>query len=513
MTLQNSVILHFPELGLNDDWIDGGIKKKTHHQGSFLAVLTRSDRFKIRRKNQSDASTTWKGDLIPEYCSCTFEVTWIANDPIYITASADADADDTAGGQNVTIGTKSATDRSNEDEERRGAPAKDVVSQDSQYGASETWSAKAIRLFPDIKERTMGSADSMAAGNKDMCKGGELTGVKLLALTPEKRCAGIIERRDKLLEQPSLEPYATNSSRSVGLVSINSIMIAIMRFLISYITTALLGTSLVLGLSANKDHSKNKHGGKNDKVSCDLTDNEFLKYGNPGPVNDFLLRQRYATSYNRALRNPNWAAEHLTKENLKGTASRTDTFIEDQAIPAQFRALLKDYYKSGYDRGHQVPAADAKASLQSMNETFYLTNISPQVGAGFNRNYWAYFEQFVRDLTNQFDDVYCVTGPLYLPYQENGKWYVKYEVIGNPPNVAVPTHFYKVILTKNKSEAGFYLGGFVMPNKAIENSKPLTDFSQQVDYIEKAAGLQFFDKVDRSNTKPLCEKAACQVKA
>jgi hypothetical protein len=33
-----------------------------------------------------------------------------------------------------------------------------------------------------------------------------------------------------------------------------------------------------------------------------------------------------------------------------------------------------------------VPAADAKISQQAMNETFYLSNIAPQVGDGFNRH-------------------------------------------------------------------------------------------------------------------------------
>jgi endonuclease G len=40
------------------------------------------------------------------------------------------------------------------------------------------------------------------------------------------------------------------------------------------------------------------------------------------------------------------------------------------------------------------------------------------VGKGFNRNYWARFEKFVRDLGEQWDDVYVVTGPLYLPSKD-----------------------------------------------------------------------------------------------
>ena len=68
-----------------------------------------------------------------------------------------------------------------------------------------------------------------------------------------------------------------------------------------------------------------------------------------------------------------------------------------------------------------------------MDETFYLTNMCPQVGDGFNRDYWSHFEDFVRRLTNKYDDVRVMTGPLYLPkLGADGKYRVTYEVIGSP---------------------------------------------------------------------------------
>jgi endonuclease G len=69
----------------------------------------------------------------------------------------------------------------------------------------------------------------------------------------------------------------------------------------------------------------------------------------------------------------------------------------------------------------------------------------PQVGKGFNRGYWMYFESFVRDLLKQFDSVKVVTGPLFLPKKSpiSHRHYVTYEVLGDPPNTAVPTHFFK----------------------------------------------------------------------
>lgn len=60
-----------------------------------------------------------------------------------------------------------------------------------------------------------------------------------------------------------------------------------------------------------------------------------------------------------------------------------------------------------------------------MDETFLLSNMAPQVGAGFNRHYWAYLEDWCRRLTGSFQDVYVFTIPLYLPKQDvDGKWKV-----------------------------------------------------------------------------------------
>jgi endonuclease G len=64
--------------------------------------------------------------------------------------------------------------------------------------------------------------------------------------------------------------------------------------------------------------------------------------------------------------------------------------------------------------------------------------------AHFNRGYWSSVERFTRSLTAHFNDVYIFTGPLYLPEEDaEGNAWVKYRVIGTPPRLAVPTHFFK----------------------------------------------------------------------
>ncbi|KAJ3083153.1 nuclease [Quaeritorhiza haematococci] len=217
----------------------------------------------------------------------------------------------------------------------------------------------------------------------------------------------------------------------------------------------------------------------------------IMKYGFHGPTSDLLYRQAYVASYNRSLRNPNWVAEHLTADSIdpkdpdEGRPDRGhSTFKEDKMIPDAFRSRLADYRGSKLDRGHLAPCADVKSSQEAVDETFYLTNISPQVPS-FNRVTWLHFESFVRRLTKEFENVYVVTGPLYLPRKDevDGKFYVKYEVIGNPPNTAVPTHFYKVILGERDGGNVLALGSFVLPNETIDNV-PLEEFRVPIDVCE-----------------------------
>ena len=117
--------------------------------------------------------------------------------------------------------------------------------------------------------------------------------------------------------------------------------------------------------------------------------NGLFQYGFPGPVNDLRPAASLTSSYDRERRNPAWVAEHITPQSLASSNAdrKHSVFVEDITIPEKFRAKLKDYFRSGYDRGHQVPAADAKWSQEAMDDTFALSNMCPQVGDGFNRDF------------------------------------------------------------------------------------------------------------------------------
>lgn len=225
------------------------------------------------------------------------------------------------------------------------------------------------------------------------------------------------------------------------------------------------------------------------EISSQQTPQESPLSGHP--ISSFHInRQGYSVAYDARNKNPSWVYEHLTSDSLKGDVDRSNfSFKEDEFIPEHLRSALADYRGSGYDRGHMAPAGDNHCSVEAMGDTFFLTNICPQSPA-FNRGYWNKLEKHVRDLTKEYQNVYVVSGSLYLPtIEENGRRFVKYEVIGEN-DVSVPSHFFKII-TCEDWQGGKETRAYILPNEAIADKTPLERFETTVQKVEKAAGLIF----------------------
>lgn len=123
--------------------------------------------------------------------------------------------------------------------------------------------------------------------------------------------------------------------------------------------------------------------------------NDLHKWSHVGlPAFDttYMFRENFVICYDSRTRNPKWVMERLTKQTCTGEADRRVVgFYEEDSIDPRFRSKNSDYLNSGYDRGHMASAANNRSSTQTMQETFSLANVSPQVGGGFNRDYWARF--------------------------------------------------------------------------------------------------------------------------
>ncbi len=193
-----------------------------------------------------------------------------------------------------------------------------------------------------------------------------------------------------------------------------------------------------------------------------------------------------------------WIAYVLNNKELDGTFDRSDNFREDPSVSSGSASNL-DYAKSGYDRGHLAPAADMKWSEKAMSESFYYSNMSPQLPA-FNRGIWKMLEEKLRDWALENDSILIVTGPI-LP-SKNEK---KLATIG-PNSVAVPEYYYKAILDfKNEKSKSI---AFILPNKG--SKMPLQSFMVSIDYLEKFSEIDFFykldDKIENNVESKICKE-------
>lgn len=189
----------------------------------------------------------------------------------------------------------------------------------------------------------------------------------------------------------------------------------------------------------------------------------------------------YTLSYNEEHEQADWVAYELTKEEaITTTYDRTDNFRADPDVSTG-SADLSDYQptENTYARGHMAPAADFRWSEKAMSESFYMSNMSPQVHA-FNEGKWMYLEMEVRHWAEIYNGIYIVTGPVL----KNGL-----PTIGSN-KVSVPEMYYKVILDLDE-EKGI---GFLMPNKYIEDT--FKNYAVSIDEVEKATGLDFFPSLD-----------------
>jgi len=223
-------------------------------------------------------------------------------------------------------------------------------------------------------------------------------------------------------------------------------------------------------------------------------------FGNHLPLTTPTIeREGHLLAYDGRTRNAHWVYHRLTQETVEEKISRKSSdFHEDPLIPSLIRATKSDYQNSGYDRGHLCPASDS-ATIAEMNNSFFLTNISPQVPA-FNRGYWKKVENHIRDLTKQYAVVHVFAGPLYLKQKGAGdKYFVKYEVIG-PNDVAVPTHFFSLIFVEDKMKK-LFAKAYILPNKSIAPKTSLSKFSASLEDVESASGV-IFTQLSSENYEP-----------
>ena len=139
---------------------------------------------------------------------------------------------------------------------------------------------------------------------------------------------------------------------------------------------------------------------------------EIEEFSAPFEPDLLLHKSGFSLGYSNTYRQALWVSYTLTAEHLQiQQIRRRDRFKTDPEVKRN-PVRPRDYAGSGYDKGHLAPAADMTYSVQSMNSSFLMSNISPQ-HPGCNRGIWKRLEHQVRQWAVKEGKILVVTGPVF----------------------------------------------------------------------------------------------------
>ena len=186
------------------------------------------------------------------------------------------------------------------------------------------------------------------------------------------------------------------------------------------------------------------------------------------------IKHDYELLYSEKWEQAYYVKYTINQSDVNGELTRKDNFKEDKSIVTG-SASLNDYKNSNYDRGHLKPAAVSKGTVLDMNESFLMSNMSPQLPE-FNRQGWKDIESIVRQLLNSQDSVIVYTGGVLKDIKK---------VIGSN-EVGVPNYFFTAVLLGDSSCAF----AFLCPHQKL--SKPYKKYIVSIDALEKIIQIDLF---------------------
>ncbi len=211
----------------------------------------------------------------------------------------------------------------------------------------------------------------------------------------------------------------------------------------------------------------------------------------------------YCLQYDAQKYHSKWVAFRFDGVTGKKAVGRSGDFQDDPSLTTDLYIGSNSFW--GYDRGHLCASEDRVYSTQANKNTFYMSNMSPQISS-FNQGYWVTLEGQIQKLGRDrtfCDTLYVVKGGTIRDGQI--KTYVERP---NGKKVAVPKYYFVALLkVKNNqySSIGFWLEHKEV-NYSYEKQAPLSVFKETVvtiDDLEQKTGFDFFHNLPDNIETPV----------
>ena len=214
----------------------------------------------------------------------------------------------------------------------------------------------------------------------------------------------------------------------------------------------------------------------------------------------------YAFEWVEDKRHAAWVAFSFDAETSQKNVSRTDEWLPDPFIPTSPEE--SDHKSDGFDKGHLCASEDRVYNRTANEQTFYYTNISPQM-TSFNGGYWVTFEKLLQTWarSGDYEHVYVTKGgtmdKLLVDFTgtQNAADGRKPQTDANGltrHGLACPAYYFMAILAQegdNYQAIGFLVEhrddyGYDNEHQAPVEETKLCAMS--IDQLEQETGLDFF---------------------
>ncbi len=212
------------------------------------------------------------------------------------------------------------------------------------------------------------------------------------------------------------------------------------------------------------------------------------------PSDNYIQHSAMILEYDEAHEQAKWVAHIILPDVADGKYTRTNDFRVDPKVATgtaqEYDYFLKkvkangdiDYDGFGYDRGHLAPSADFSWSAKAISESYFYSNMSPQVEE-LNQQVWAKMEYELRKYVVEHQaQLYVLTAPVL-----NNK-------LSKSPRatnkLSVPNEYVKAVYDPQNNRAI----GFIIPND--RDLSVLDSYAVTIDEVETTLGFEIFPNVD-----------------
>ena len=232
--------------------------------------------------------------------------------------------------------------------------------------------------------------------------------------------------------------------------------------------------------------------------------NHYVSYNGEKVLN-------YSLEWCSTMMHSNWVAFSFNATTCQEKVKRGNAWQQDPEVDSKLQPEEANHKSDGYDKGHLVASEDRVYSKEANDQTFYYTNISPQIGE-FNQNYWAQLEKQVQDwgrscTAGTYDNVYVTKGGTLNNLKKNftGKLKANDGIIPTTDEngktikgLACPSYYFMAILSKKGGT--YHAIAFLVPHEEGLPESPdaagLQKYAVSVNELEQATGIDFFCNLD-----------------